>query len=59
MNVEPIDLLRLARAEFARYDRLADGGWFEMFDSARMARELVAEAICQMESATSAARSES
>lgn len=44
-SVEPLDLLRLARAEFKRFDEYASSGAFEMFASARLARELVQEAI--------------
>lgn len=44
-DVEPLDLLRLALAEFKRYDELASGGAYEMFSSARLARELVREAV--------------
>jgi hypothetical protein len=51
LSVSPLDLLRLARAEFRRYDDHASAGAFEMFSSARLARELVAEAIDQMEAA--------
>ena len=50
-DVSALDLLKLARAEFAHYERLADGGHSGMFASARLARELLAEAICRMEAA--------
>lgn len=48
-EVLPLDLMRLARAEFRRYADFASAGAFEMFSSAALARELVAEAIDRME----------
>ena len=48
-EITPRDLLRLALAEFARFDELAGRGAYEMFASARLARELVAETLARME----------
>lgn len=48
-SVSPLDLLRLARAEFRRYRDFASAGAMEMFSSAALARELLAEAIERME----------
>jgi len=48
-DVTPLDLLRLARAEFERYRDYASAGAMEMFSSAALVRELVAEAIDRME----------
>jgi glutathione S-transferase len=49
IRLSPLDLLRLARAELKRYGQFANSGAFEMFNSARLARELMLEAIDHME----------
>lgn len=49
-DVTPLDLLRLAHGEFRRFDELADQGRMEMYSSARMAQQLVAEAADRLRS---------
>jgi hypothetical protein len=49
-DVTPLDLLRLAQAEFRRFNELADQGRMEMYSSARMAQQLVAEAADRLRS---------
>lgn len=49
-EITPLDLLRLAQTEFRRFNNLADQGRMEMYSSARMAQELVAEAADRMQS---------
>ena len=50
-ELTPLDLLRLAQSGFRRFNDLADQGRMEMYSSARMAQELVAEAADRMQGA--------
>ncbi len=48
-DVTPLDLLRLAQAEFKRFDKLASQGRQEMFGSVELAQQLVAEAVDRLQ----------